>query len=224
MHSSKFFRVVFATAMLSPVVLAAGAVVSKAADAPPPRPYRVAPPLYYNWTGLYAGLHVGGGWSDLGAPIIGSANNGSGVVAGGQVGYNYQVGQYVFGLEADVAGTSVKNGFFGAGSINWDTMTTLTPRLGWATDNWLLYGKFGGAWADISVSSPFIGTTGVGTASGWVIGVGAEYAFRNNWSAKVEYNHADFGNDGVLNSVTFDSVKVGVNYKFGMPGHPGWPF
>jgi outer membrane immunogenic protein len=62
-----------------------------------------------------------------------------------------------------------------------------------------------------------------GTASGWVAGVGAEYAFRNNWSAKVEYNHFDFGSDGGTfitgNTVTLNTVKAGVNYRFG-----GWPF
>jgi outer membrane immunogenic protein len=227
MYVYKLGRLVLATAMLSPVILAAGSIVAEAADASRPA-YRVPPPpppLYYNWTGLYAGVHVGGGWSDLGLNefgFIGSNNNGSGAIAGGQIGYNFQVGQYVWGLEADVAGTSVKNNFSVA-SINWNSVTTLTSRFGYAADNWLLYGKAGAAWADVSTS--VLGfDTGGGTGSGWVVGVGAEYAFRNNWSAKVEYNHADFGSDGFLNSVTFDAVKVGVNYKFGMPGSLAFPF
>jgi outer membrane immunogenic protein len=229
MRTHKFLKLVLATAMLSPVILASGCIVSQAADAPA-RPYKVPPPPplpYYVWTGLYVGVHVGGGWSDLGAGgILGSANNGSGVVAGGQVGYNYQIGQYVIGLEADFAGTSIKNNFFGFASLDWNSVTTLTPRFGYAFDNWLLYGKAGGAWADVSVSALGFGGLGGGTASGWVVGVGAEYAFRNNWSAKVEYNHLDFGNDGAFlsnNSVTLDTVKVGVNYKFGGLGGP-WPF
>jgi Outer membrane protein beta-barrel domain len=60
-----------------------------------------------------------------------------------------------------------------------------------------------------------------------VVGVGAEYAFWNNWSAKVEYNHFDFGGDSgtfiIGNTVTLNTVKAGINYRFGGPGGP-WPF
>jgi outer membrane immunogenic protein len=77
----------------------------------------------------------------------------------------------------------------------------------------------GGAWADVgvSVNGPFgFGSSAGGTASGWVVGVGAEYALWNNWSAKVEYNHFDFGSDsGTVNSVTLQTLKVGINYRFG---------
>jgi outer membrane immunogenic protein len=240
MPTHKFVKLALATAMLSPVILASGCIVSQAADAP--RPYRVPPPppppLFYNWTGLYVGVHVGGGWSDLGGNLAGfGGNNGSGFIGGGQVGYNYQIGQWVWGLEVDVSGSGIKNTFGIPGlmtaNINWDVLTTVTPRFGYAFDNWLVYGKAGGAWADISVSasSPFIvgGTmsAGGGTGSGWVVGIGAEYAFRNNWSAKVEYNHFDFGNDSAFatgNGVTLDTVKAGINYKFGGPGGPYWPF
>ncbi len=80
----------------------------------------------------------------------------------------------------------------------------------------------------VSVNAPFgFGASAGGTASGWVVDVGAEYAFRNNWSAKIEYDHYDFGSDSSVffagSSVTFDAVKAGINYKFGGPGGP-WPF
>jgi outer membrane immunogenic protein len=234
MRTHKLLRLVLATAILSPVILSSECIVSQAADAP--RPYRVPPPppLFYNWTGLYIGAHVGGGFADLGF-----GDSGSGFIGGGQIGYNYQVGQYVFGLEADISGSSVKNNLMTiptfAGPItanfNWNTLTTLAPRFGYAFDNWLVYGKAGGAWADVSVSvnAPFgFGASSGGTASGWVVGVGAEYAFRNNWSAKIEYDHMDFGSDSSVffsgSSVTFDAVKAGINYKFGGPGGPFWPF
>jgi outer membrane immunogenic protein len=236
MRTHKFVKLVLATAMLSPVILTSECIVSEAADAP--GPYRVPPPpppLFYNWTGLYVGAHVGGGFANLGV-----GDTGSGVIGGAQVGYNYQVGQYVWGLEADVSGSGVKNNLMSiqtfAGPItanfNWNSLTTLTPRLGYAFDSWLVYGKAGGAWADVSVSmnAPgfgFAASTG-GTASGWVVGVGAEYAFRNNWSAKVEYNHYDFGSDSGAffagSSVSFDAVKAGINYKFGGPGGAYFPF
>ena len=230
------------TLSLATAMFVSASAVSDAADAvrgpaypppvrgpayPPPPPI----PLFYNWTGLYVGVHAGGGWADLGF-----GDTGSGFIGGGQVGYNYQVNRWVWGLEADVSGSGIKNNLVSLGSLltaslNWNAFWTLTPRLGYAFDNWLVYGKAGGAWADVSVSGTVLGmpfNVGGGTASGWVVGVGAEYAFRNNWSAKVEYNHFDFGSDsdifGISNSVTVDTVKAGVNYRFGGPGGPWWPF
>ena len=217
---------------LAAVMLTSVSAVSEAADAPRGPAYRPPPPppAFYNWTGLYVGVHVGGGWADLGI-----GDTGSGFLGGGQVGYNYQISpQWVVGVEADVSGTGIKNNLLTiatpAGPITadfkWNTLTTLTSRFGYAFDTWLVYGKVGGAWADVSasVSSPFpfgSGSAG-GTGSGWVVGVGAEYAFRNNWSAKIEYNHFDFGSDGGIfvtgNSVTLDAVKAGLNYRFGGPG------
>jgi outer membrane immunogenic protein len=212
--------------MLSPVILASESIVSEAADALGAPGYRAPlPPLFYNWTGLYVGAHAGGGWADLGV-----GDTGSGFIGGGQVGYNYQINQWVWGLEADVSGSGIKNNLatFGpfTASFNWNSFETLTSRLGYAFDNWLVYGKAGGAWADVSASASGFGmqiASAGGTASGWVVGVGAEYAFRNNWSAKVEYNVFDFGSDSgtfiASNSVTLQTVKVGANYRFG-----GWPF
>ena len=224
MSACRLIKLCFAAAAM----LVSASAASDAADAARPA-YRPPPlPLFYNWTGLYVGAHVGGGWADLGF-----GDTGSGFIGGGQVGYNYQINQWVWGLEADVSGSGIKNDLLSAvtpfgpftASLNWNTFWTVTPRLGYAFDNWLVYTKGGGAWADVSVSvnTPFFGRSVGGTASGWVVGVGAEYAFRNNWSAKVEYNHFDFGSDsgvfGIGSSVTVDAVKAGVNYRF-----HGWPF
>jgi outer membrane immunogenic protein len=231
MSTCKLIKLGLAAAML----LSASAV-SEAADAPRGPVYRPPPPppLFYNWTGLYVGVHAGGGWADLGV-----GDSGSGFIGGGQVGYNYQVGpQWVLGVEAEISGSGIKNNLLTIGTpfgpitadFKWNTLTTLTPRFGYAFDTWLVYGKVGGAWADVSVSvnGPLgFGSSAGGTASGWVVGVGAEYAFRNNWSAKIEYNHFGFGSDSGIfindNTVTVDTVKAGVNYRFGGPGGP-WPF
>src|SRR5262249_31228409 len=72
-----------------------GADVSGAPYLPPPAPI----PFVYNWTGFYAGAHVGVGWSDDNAGLIG----------GGQVGFNYQINQWVLGIEGDLAGTTIKD-------------------------------------------------------------------------------------------------------------------
>jgi outer membrane immunogenic protein len=222
MNTRRLIKPILAAAML-----VSASAVSYAADAPRGPAYRPPPPLpFYVWTGLYVGVHAGGGWADLGF-----GDTGSGFIGGGQVGYNYQINQWVWGVEADVSGSGIRNDLVSLGSLftarlDWNAFWTVTSRLGYAFDNWLVYGKGGGAWADVSVNGTAFGmpfSTGGGTASGWVVGVGAEYAFRNNWSAKIEYNHFDFGSDsgtfGIGNGVTVDTVKAGVNYRF-----RGWPF
>jgi len=223
MPTFKLTKFAFAIAMLSPAILMSGSIVS-AADAPPARGYYAPPPPpppFYSWTGLYVGVHGGGGWADLGV-----GDTGSGFIGGGQVGYNYQVNQWVIGLEAEVSGAGIKNNLASFGpitaSFNWNSLATLSSRFGYAFDNWLVYGKAGAAWADVSANVSAFGMQMVsagGTANGWVAGVGAEYAFQNNWSAKIEYNAFGFGSDSATfisgNDVTVQTVKAGVNYRFG---------
>src|SRR5215470_6186126 len=73
--------------------------VSDAADTASAPIYRSAPPVLYDWTGFYVGAHIGAGWTD----------NNSGFVGGGQAGFNYQVGQWVLGVEGQLSGTSIKD-------------------------------------------------------------------------------------------------------------------
>ena len=210
---------------LAAVMLASAPAVSEAADAPRGPAYRPPPPPipFYNWTGFYAGAHLGVGWSDG----DGSGNS-SGFLGGGQVGFNYQINQWVLGLEADIAGTTIGDSVSvavpgavvtGSGSLDW--VSTLAPRIGYAFDRWLVYGKFGGAWAHGSGSVSVNGIQVVSvdqTVSGWVLGVGTEYALRENWTAKIEYNMMDFGSDGPFADNKFHVFKAGLNYRFGGPG------
>ena len=165
MHPYKLTKLALATALLSPVILASGTIASRGQAYPaPPPPAPFYMPVYI-WTGLYVGVHAGGGWADLGV-----GDTGSGFIGGGQVGYNYQINQWVFGLEADISGSGIKNNLASIGTpfgpitanFNWNSLTTLAPRFGYALDNWLVYGKVGGAWADVSVSAPF----GFGSSAG----------------------------------------------------------
>lgn len=217
---------------LATAMLASTAAVSDAADAVRGPAYRAPPPipLVYNWTGFYAGGHLGVGWADGGS---------SGFLGGGQVGFNYQINQWVLGVEADIAGTTIKDSvnatfvFPGAiatssATVSLDWISTLAPRFGYAFDRWLVYGKVGGAWAHSSanISSSVItpvGGGGIGgtidqTVSGWVVGVGTEYALRDNWTAKIEYNMMDFGSDNPFADNKFHVFKAGINYRFGVPG------
>ena len=97
MRACKLVTLCFATA-----ILASTSAVSDAADVRGPA-YGPPPPipLVYNWTGFYAGGHLGVGWADGGS---------SGFLGGGQVGFNYQIyPQWVLGVEADIAGTTIKD-------------------------------------------------------------------------------------------------------------------
>jgi outer membrane immunogenic protein len=218
MDTCKFVKLGLATAALSSVMLASAITASGAADAPPPYKMPPPPPPYFLWTGFYVGAHVGAGWFD------GDGDGTSGFVGGGQVGYNYQVNNWVFGLEGDFSGTTLGATynvptFFGPVSASWslDWISTLTPRVGYAFDRWLVYGKAGAAWAHASASaSAFgLGASVDSTTSGFVYGVGTEYALWNNWSAKLEYNGFSFSNDSSVNSGNFHTVKAGLNYRFG---------
>jgi outer membrane immunogenic protein len=205
----KLIKLVLVSTALSSIMAASAG----AADLPQRTYYKPVPPPYL-WTGFYVGAHVGGGWFDPGF-----GGNLSGIVGGGQIGYNFQAGNWVWGAEAEVSGTSVSKNI-GIGSFNVDSVSTLTARGGYAFDRWLVYGKAGVGWVD--VSSNVLGYGAWGTTTGGVFGVGTEYALTHNWSAKVEYNVIDLGSEGPFgNTATFQTLKAGVNYKF---GGPAWPF
>jgi outer membrane immunogenic protein len=126
----------------------------------------------------------------------------------------------------------------GTYSARSDWLGTLAARFGYTWDRWMLYGKAGAAWAHDKYSldavrggSPqVLSLNGNETRTGWMVGVGLEYAFLSNWSAKLEYNYMDFGNKTVALAGFFDAasspatadidqqihiVKVGLNYRFG---------
>jgi outer membrane immunogenic protein len=207
---------------LAAAVLVATPIAAQAADVARP-PYRAPMAIIYDWTGFYVGGHVGVGWT-------GGDNGDSGFLGGGQAGFNYQVGQWVFGVEGQMSATSIKDSVSatvvvpGAGigtvraeaSLDW--ISTLAARAGFAFDRWLVYGKLGGAWAHVSAEAfANMGNLSASasadeTFSGWMLGFGTEYALRDNWTAKLEYNMLDFGNDF---GDKVHVLKGGVNYRFG---------
>ncbi len=218
-----------------------------AADLPmAPRPAPMAPAAYeppaYNWSGFYLGGHVGGGfanssWND---PITGLTNDtfkSSGFLGGAQAGFNAQFNWLVVGLEGDFSWTGLKGS--GTDSIgdkintNVDWTSTVTGRVGAAFDRLLVYGKGGLAIAnDQSSFTDFGGNISNNpslTRTGWTVGGGLEYGLNKNWSAKVEYDYLNFGNQ-TLNFTTplvgnvssnanlnVQEVKAGLNFRFGGP-------
>jgi outer membrane immunogenic protein len=164
----------------------------------PPPSYSV--PVYTSttWTGMYAGINAGYGFgrSDW-DPLVVSANpSPKGILAGLTVGYNYQTGTWVWGLEGDLDFSDIK-GSAVCGLATCETknswLGTARMRLGYAGwSNWLVYGTFGGAAGNVKASNSLLGTTSA-TKIGWAAGVGAEYAMWSNWSVKMEYLYADLG-------------------------------
>jgi outer membrane immunogenic protein len=233
----------FALALLTTTSLIGFAGAASAADMGPA--YKAPPaavPLPFSWTGFYIGAHIGGGWSDTDWPgaLVGSPGvsyDMDGFLGGAQIGFNYQVGAWVFGIEGDVSWTDID----GAGtdvlgtvySSNIDWLGSITGRLGVAWDRWLLYVKGGVAFGDGngSVVDPLFGafTTEDDTQVGWTLGAGVEWAFWDAWSAKLEYQYYAFDDIdltfvgpgptfvGLNTDTDIHTVKFGINYRFGGP-------
>jgi outer membrane immunogenic protein len=228
-------------ALTAAIAIAAFAVTAQsagAADMPIRSPVVkgpvVAPAPVYNWTGWYAGVHLGYGWGDKswtepGVPF--SVDYGvDGFLAGGQLGFNIQNGPWVWGIEGDISWTNIDGSVFAAfcalgtcaTDVSW--LGTLTGRVGYASGPGLFYVKGGGAWADEDHSARGAGIfTASETRSGWTLGVGYEYDFGNNWSAKLEYSYIDFGKERVTFAQSTEAldidqdmhvVKWGLNYRF----------
>jgi len=230
------------------LILATGMIASFAtcawADGPygggPPNFYVVPLPAPFNWTGLYLGGNIGGGWatstlSDNLTNVSFDRDN-NGVVGGVQIGYNYQRGSLVLGVEWDFDWTSIDAsgvisipGLGGAlqASADIEWITTLAGRIGLALDRTLVFVKVGGAWvrSEASVTQLATGSTLTvsQTNSGWLVGAGFEYAFAPNWTAKFEYDFIGLGDKtfpGFVGTRAFElerdvqQVKVGINFKF----------
>jgi outer membrane immunogenic protein len=210
------------------VAIASMAGAAAAADLPVKAPplAQPAPPAYlpFTWTGAYAGASAGYGWTTSGGL------DGAGGFGGGQIGYNFQTGNLVFGIEGDLAGADISQtvpGFTVGGvpfttAFTNDTLASLHGRAGLAYNSWLFYGTVGAGWAHDRISGTVAGTPFSSNqwASGWTYGAGMEWAFAPNWSTKFEYQHYNLGTApnsfGTVPSgkVDIDTLKIGINYLF----------
>jgi outer membrane immunogenic protein len=201
-----------------------------AADLPPvapraPAAYAPAVAPIYNWSGIYLGVNGGYGFGttkwNLTVPPFPAASGSigtSGGLVGGTIGANYQIGQFVIGVEGDGDWVDItSSGITGCngclGTDNW--LATIRGRAGFAWDRVLLFGTGGAAFSDGV-------TTNSDTQTGWTAGGGVEVGITENFTAKVEYLFVDFGSTscgsgvGVTCSASFDAslVRGGLNYKF----------
>jgi len=230
-----------------------GSMSASAADLAA-RPYTKAPPMAvaYNWSGFYAGINGGWGssrnrWDEtsLGIALSEGSHDATGGTVGGQVGYRWQAGTWVFGVEAqgnwaDFHGSNViplAAAFTNDTRV--DAFGLFTGQVGYAANNVLFYIK-GGAAVTSDRYRVLATATGVSLANsvddtrwGGVVGVGLEYGFAPNWSAGIEYDHM-FMQDKTYNFISngagiapgllvaqsrirqdVDLVTARINYRFG---------
>jgi outer membrane immunogenic protein len=208
----------------------------------------------YNWTGFYVGLNTGLAIDNSGYtlhptgdfltnplyipdnPLRTDSGNLSDVAftIGGQLGYNYQAGRFVFGLETDFNYDGADDSSYVnrplasplLGNIahtvtqQVDFFGTLRARFGFTpADRFLIYGTGGLAYGNVSSHSNVLFTnTGdnyIGSSSGmqagWTLGAGGEYALTNNWSVKFEYLYIDLGSK----SYTYPAQpSLGTSYTY----------
>lgn len=191
-----------------------------------------------NWSGFYAGAHIGGAWGDMkttdvlgfGLPTGESFHNRpTDVFGGGQLGYNFQRDRFVFGVEADfgdmpLSKTSIEltTPFSTASSkIDSSFYADVTGRLGFTVDRALIYAKGGYAYLDGTIGYSSVGPTVGGFnfagsksgLSGWTAGAGVEYKINPSWSVKAEYLHFDFGSETITISEAATGVTGGVKLQ-----------
>ena len=206
-------------------VLALGVTSASAADIAR-RPMPSKAPAYFEppftWTGLYVGAFGGGAWgrSEYSGALATGTFDTSGWLAGGTIGYNYQIGHTVLGVEGDAAWTNI-DGSAACGALTCTTsndwLATVRGRLGYAAGRFMPYVTGGAAFGNIKTS-----VTGLGgsdeTKVGWTVGGGLEASIAGPWSAKVEYLYVDLGSSGsILGSdakFTTNIVRAGINYRF----------
>jgi outer membrane immunogenic protein len=216
-----------------------------------PRSYDKAPamaPPPASWSGLYLGGNVGYGWGNGNTDFVNLPNpadfavdnttlgtRSKGVIGGAQIGYNWQMGAIVTGLEADIQGSAIKGSARQSPiSFNRDTefdpdsfrssdqklswFGTLRGRLGVTVKpDLLLYATGGLAYGHVDASAntffftaaQFPASVGL-TRAGWTAGAGAEWMFARNWSAKAEYLYLDLGNVSAIGHFAADPSLPGA--------------
>ena len=255
------------TAVLSALALSAGvATHAVAADLPTHAPAPAPEPIYaapiFTWTGFYVGVNVGGIFANHNASLVAASPipvfvnalfpgtvpasaslDSAGILGGVQAGYNWQMGNIVLGVEADVGVASASKTLnfnstpfgvavnaFGKAGVSW--LGTARVRLGFTPwDNFLVYATGGAAFGGVenrlgAVASiggvPIANYAGGGrsTSTGWTVGGGFEYGFNYNWTVKTEYLYYNLGSR-TITGVDAGPVFPGefVSYRVKNDGH-----
>jgi outer membrane immunogenic protein len=217
------------------LALGAMTIPASAADIPrrPPPVMApvVAPPVVYNWSGFYIGGHLGGKWADhegdifldqfvgftpLGLAAFGNGGNDEAAfMGGGQIGFNWQAGAWVFGVEGDFSATSAELTFVCCGplvppsspffpgdtiSVKNDWQASIRGRIGYAWDRFMVYATGGIAFANIEATValvpvgplPGLFASASETLVGGTVGAGIEFGLWDNWTLGAEYRFTRF--------------------------------
>lgn len=226
--------------LVAPAVLAVSiaAPAVQAADlGGRPTSYKDEPdygPPRYLWTGLYLGVTAGYAWNNS-SMWDASANaalnlDSDGFIGGGTIGYNFQSGQVVWGLEADFSYTDLDSGvrgvgYFGQSRASIDWLSTIRGRVGLDMNGWMPYVTAGLAIADAETIVNAGANGKSETLTGWTVGGGLEVKLDRNWSFKTEYLYVDLGDISIRTPplaapplrTSFDDlhiIRAGINYKF----------
>jgi outer membrane immunogenic protein len=204
------------------------------------KPVYKAPPVVvpvYNWTGFYIGGNAGYSWAEtdvtyfqgpfiaggFGAPFAATgfsrafSPNNDRFAGGGQIGFNYQVANWVFGIESDLQSRRSSGTFTELFATFSDSLTiqseekwfgTTRGRIGWAANNWLYYATGGVAYGRVDDSVTRFCNVACGpqtqivtssrTLTGWTVGGGIEVGLSPNWTIAAEYLYVDLGNNSIF--------------------------
>jgi outer membrane immunogenic protein len=225
----------FLLATVSMVALTSVARAADISDALKARAQIYSPGPTRMWEGAYFGVQGGvarrGASFNDGGAFAGDARttqfDGSrtGATIGGLLGYNWQLGSFVYGVEGDWNWIGAKTtqvvpnfGLFGANlstafDVSW--LASVRGRAGLALDSTLLYITGGPAFGRVEnnagITTPLTNTSFPQdqTKVGWTAGVGAEYMLSQHWTARAEFRYVDLGRNSVACTTTTRSCSIG---------------
>jgi outer membrane immunogenic protein len=188
-------------------------------------------PAAFSWTGFYVGTSVGIATGQttadlgLGGGLFNTDYELSGSIYGIQVGYNWQSGPMVIGIEASYSGTTIQGTTTCILILECkreiESIGTVAGRFGLAVDKTLYYVLGGVAWGKVNSDVSIVGINIASDSQdhvGWIAGIGFEHALTKNITLRIEYSHIDLGTEQHFGfadvDVVLDTIRLGVNYKF----------
>lgn len=206
--------VAFAALAISGQAFAADAI-----EAPPEPPVSAAPielaPVA-TWSGFYGGAALGYTWGTFDSTA--GNINANGISGLGFVGYNFQDGPVVYGVEGDLGYSDAKQSF-GAATLNQRIFGSARGRVGYAFDPVMIYGTAGLAATQAKLTNG--AATDTNTLLGWTVGAGVDALLTENVFGRLEYRYSDYasknfvaGPTTISSGFSDHSVRAGVGLKF----------